>query len=114
MFARDGISSMIQNLFFKFAIDSLNQLWFSNSDGVFKITSGNINPAVKRMYQNTQCQHFNISSAGMGNATFRYVISNPSNISIEMYDLQGKSVQVLKKGFHDKGSYQLNWNYKKK
>ena len=44
------------------------------------------------------------------NTSIKYYTEKAGNLSIEVYDLLGKKVATLVKGWHTPGEYQTNWN----
>ena len=47
-----------------------------------------------------------------GNSTIKYSVAVSSHVSIVVYDLQGKKIDVLLNKNQDAGVYTLNWNNK--
>ena len=48
-----------------------------------------------------------------GSSTIKYSVAVPSHVSIVVYDLQGRKIDVLVDQKQDAGVYTLNWNNKK-
>ena len=44
--------------------------------------------------------------------TISYEINNPNQVSMSIYDLNGKLVRSLMNRYHDKGSFSINWDGK--
>lgn len=43
-------------------------------------------------------------------ANFRYKIAKTSKVSIQIYDLNGRSMAIINEGIRDAGEYTVNWN----
>ena len=44
------------------------------------------------------------------NLNIEYIIDNPSSVIIEVYDLQGRKINVLENTFKESGKYNITWN----
>ena len=44
--------------------------------------------------------------------TIFYEINNPNQVSMSIYDINGKLVRSLMNKYHDKGSFSINWDGK--
>ena len=44
------------------------------------------------------------------NLNIEYIIDNPSSVIIEVYDLQGRKINVLEDTFKEIGKYNITWN----
>lgn len=71
--------------------------------GVGQVASNETTPESFKLDQNYP-NPFNMST------TIRYYLNQPENVTVTVYNLEGRKVRTLVNGFRNQGSHQVSWN----
>lgn len=104
-YKEDSINTHIQ------VEEDLSQtIWVSSNTGIYKLSSLTSTPYSSVSSAVQHKNKFDFSYCGQGKSLINIHLDKPSNISLDIFNLQGKTVQTLKKGFLGKGIHKFDCN----